>query len=921
MMRYIYSYFSVVVVLSIISVSVFARQPSMTQGQLENGLKYVLLHMPKEEGRLEVRLQVNVGASDENEGEQGVAHMVEHMVYRAAPNYPDGIGATLMENGWQRGKHFNAMTNYERTLYMFSPPKGVQQLQETLLALTAMLDKPDFREQDWQKEQQIILAEWRNGQGVNERMNRQRTAVIRSGSRQARYAVIGSMDSIQKAKVQTLQAFHQRWYQPSNMRLLLAGDFKNDVVLPLLEQTLGKLENRGLPERGIDYYEPKLQSGWHLAQLQDKDSGGSFVATIFRLDDTPSRDYETVAGARERLLDRYAAHILSQRIKNEQSRLPDGVSHIALRKADIGRHTVAIGLFASVVPNKHEQALKALLQLRQQLLDYPVTEQEVADYTKTMQQLVKSTADKEDIPEAFGDAIQKISDPFFAERPIRYPKEVAKMIQPLLAYITATEVQQRWQQWLNADDRLVQYQAPSLMPVKLATAEDIEQIVNQIAQSKMPKPLSKKEITEGEFMVKAKAGKIVSERYDEKHDVNYWQLSNGDYVIWLKDERAGRKTYLTSRVNVGYLGKGVNPWLSQLATQIVWQSAPMGWETEQLNSWKTKSKLSLNQTLKDNYWQISGHSENGKDLLVLYQAYALTPKVSDDYQEPIWQMIRQMAVQKQSSKGLREQAVIDLRYGKEAYIKPSQNELENIEPSDLLHQFHGLASLPAEHYLLTNASEQEVKTWVEHYLASIPRNKKSIENSHYVALGGEKMVHVAIGVEQRSDVQMWSWVEQAWQPEIAAQVSLLATIASQRLKEKLRDKELGVYSLKFESVLNEQEGRIESTLRFSCEPNRADELARLAEEVLRDLPNQLTATEVASQIAFLQKAEEQRAHSAETLLNRLLLSERHYGDARYLSEVKQLPKQVNLESMQAVARLLWSSQNQRVLVIDPKPTK
>lgn len=311
-MRGIYSYVSVAIAMSTISVSVFASKPYMTQGKLSNGLSYVLLHTPKEEGRLEVRLQVNVGASDENDGEQGVAHMVEHMVYRSAPNYPNGIGETLINNGWRRGQNFNAMTNYERTLYMFSPPKGVKQLKETLSALSAMLDKPDFSEEDWQKEQQIILAEWRNGQGVNERMNRQRTAVIRSGSRQARYAIIGSMQSIQEARAETLQAFHQRWYQPNNMRLLVAGDFKDSEVLPLLEQTLGKLSNHRLPERNADYYEPKLQLGWHVAQLQDKDSGGSFVATIFRLDDTSSRDYETIAGVKERLLDRYAAHILSQ---------------------------------------------------------------------------------------------------------------------------------------------------------------------------------------------------------------------------------------------------------------------------------------------------------------------------------------------------------------------------------------------------------------------------------------------------------------------------------------------------------------------------------------------------------------------------------------------------------------------------------
>lgn len=891
---------------------------TFSEGRLNNGLPYVLLHTPSEPGRIEIRLQVNVGASDENAGEMGAAHMVEHMVYRAAPGYPQGVGDTLIGKGWQRGRHFNAMTNYERTLYLFNPPKGTRQTEEAFKALAAMLDRPDFTADDWQKEQQVILAEWRNGQGVSERMNRRRTAAIRSGSRQARYAIIGSPDSINGMSTTTLQQFHRRWYRPNNMQLLVAGDFKDAEMLPMLQRTLGRLNNAPVPERGEDYYEPQLQSGWHTAQLQDRDSGSSHIATIYRLDDAPGRDYHSNEGSRQRLIDRYAAHIISSRLKNEQSRLPAGMSNVTLRKADIGRRTVAIGLFASVAPNGHAQGLSQLLQLRQQMLDHPASPAEVAAYTATMRGAVARAAEKNSLPEPFGDAVRTVSDSFFAGKPIRTQAEIAAIISPMLDTIDAATVQARIVQWLNADDKLVQYQAPSLTPVTLATSAAIAAEAEQIARDGTPAPLPKAKAGEGAFAAQAVPGRITSERRDRQHNVTYWQLGNGDRVVWLKSPLAGNKTWLTSRSGNGYLNPELSPWLSQLSTQIVWQSAPQGWNSAQLDNWRKQQKTFLGQSLQDNHWQISGNAEGAADLLQLYHAYQTTPQIGEDYRESLLQMMRQLAVREHSSRAVREQAVVDLRFGKNAYRQPAQENLEAVEPDDLLQQFASLSQTPATHYLLSNQSKDRLKPLVARYLASIPRSSGQADIPPYAALPGAAVQHLPLGGEQRSDVSVWSWTPQTWQPDVAVRTSLLANIAAQHLKAELRDKELGVYSLRFESMLNEKLGRIDSSLRFASAPERADELWQTAERVLQRLPENITQAEVDAQRAQFAKAEAERSKTPETLLNRLILSERHFGDARYLSSMHTLSDGITLENMRDTARRIWSPHNRRVMVVDPQ---
>lgn len=102
------------------------------------------------------------------------------------------------------------------------------------------------------------------------------------------------------------------------------------------------------------------------------------------------------------------------------------------------------------------------------------------------------------------------------------------------------------------------------------------------------------------------------------------------------------------------------------------------------------------------------------------------------------------------------------------------------------------------------------------------------------------MSRQAINNVDRSDVSVYAYTEQPWQPETAAQVSLLRDLAYEQLKAELRDKQLGVYSLKFETSFNPDSNRVESELRFATTPDKAEMLWQLGERVLQNFPNTLT---------------------------------------------------------------------------------
>ena len=894
-------------------------------GRLKNGLQYHVLTVPSEPGRIDVRLQVGVGASDEDgKAEIGAAHMVEHMVFRRAPDYPDGVGDTLIAQGWRRGANFNAMTNYERTLYMFSPNQGKSQLEETLKALSAMMSPHEFSEADWQKEKQIIMNEWRGGQGLNERMNRKRAAILRNGSRQSRYAIIGTPESIENTPVSVLQDFHRRWYVPNNMHIMISGDIKPAQARALIEKHFGGLKAGSLPDRGGAYYEPVLKKGWHTAQLQDKGSGGSHVMAAFRLDDSIERDFQTEAGRKARLIERIASKILAERVKNQKPALPKAVSNITLRKSDIGRHTTAVALFATVSPDGHNAGLDEILKLRAQLLAEPVSQKEFDDYLGSLKKTIASAKKKTTLPEPFGDAIQTVSENAFAGKPVRTQAENAALVEALLPQITPADITARIRSWLDADDKLVQFQAPGLAKVDIPAAADIAARAEKSEKTKQPPLLAAAPPSKGEFADQSKAGKILSETRDKKLNITRWTLQNGDKVIVWQHPAVKGTTHIQTISSAGFMQKNLLPWQAQTGAQLVWQSGPQGFTPPQLDAWKKQHKINLSQDIKATYGKTAGSApdKNFADLLHLYHAYAATPQADDGYRDAIAQMVRQIPLRETSDRAAREAAVSQLRYGRrDTYPAPDQEQLEEIEPQDLLAYRRAVAEAPAAHYILTARPAAELKPAVSRYLAAIPRRKAEAA-ADILPPAGAKEERAPVGAEQgRSDVAVWSFAQTEWSPETAAAVSLLHQLAYEQLKAELRDKELGVYSLKFDSTLNPDTGRVESSLRFTTTPERAEKLWKLAEQVLQKLPETVSEPYAAQARKRLAEAEKGRLKQPETLLNRLVLSETHYGDARYPAEMARLPERITRAKLQQAAKLMWQPQNRRVLIIDPQTGK
>lgn len=891
--------------LGLLSLLSFAEISKPMQGRLDNGMKYTILPLHKEKGRMEIRIKVDAGSVDQKDNQHGVAHMVEHMVFRATQAYPNGVMDYLHANNWVRTKNYNAVTSATTTTYMYLPPKGTN-LEQTLKIASQMLLHANLTQKDLDKERKIIMEEWRSKQGVGTKMAEIRNDSMRSGSRYARSPVIGTVDAINEMPATELQDFYRIWYVPNNMHALIVGDVDEKSAVDLLNKYFGDEPYKNLPNR--NYLDLELKDAIRINKLQDPRSGISEIAYMWRFDESKSNG-ESKQAARNRLIDRLVLAMLTQRLRNQRETLPDDVKNIVVRKSELGNHTAILGIFASVENQAHQQALKQILQEVERLKRYPFTKAELDKQKGPVQEQI-NFAKKSDNDRDFEGWMQAMMNTVMVDKPYMSQSVIANFNDPLLKSIKLKDVRSRLNEWLSAKDRIVQYQAPHNTEIEPLTEEMVNDYLKQTKKSKLSAPQKEKSISPMSLLPADTHGKILTEKLYAEQNVRHWMLSNGDKVIWLKSPLAKNKTYFTAQSNAGFRAKELNSWQSQVATQLIEQNAPMDWQIEQLNQWKKNHKVSLNINQTDRYLTINGQSENTHlgDLLRLYFANQAETQIKDGLDDAKDDLVRKInMLQKDSIELKKVKAVAEFRYGKYENDRVPENkeELNKLTAQDLNWQWKKMVSAPVTYYIVSNLSVNKMQDLVIRNLSAIPR-AQSLTIEPLLPLTGRGEERFEFNREPKDDVNMWLFTPQQWQGKNAVMVSLLQNIVNNKLKIALRDNKSGIYSLRFESRLDPETKRIESELKFSSNPDNTQILLDEAKRVLSSITQNISEQDVKLAKIVFEEQEKNRLESVDTWMNRLILSETQHKNPQYLTDMLHLSDNITLENLKAMAKKLPS---------------
>jgi|GEM_PF-3310245 len=229
---------------------------TVLKGRLKNGLSYTIKSHPHPNGYASVRLAVKVGSVYEREEERGIAHFVEHLVFRGSENFADGEVIRQMEAlGAEFGPDTNAETGYEHTLYSLDfPLVDENTLQSALWMLSDFAGRALFLEEAIEKERGVVLDELRVRSSPEVRAYQSLFNQIFAGSSFCDRSPGGSPQIVSTCTPQLLRNFYKQHYRPDRMGVIVVGDVEADEVLGQIKEAFASLEAPTEP-----YIEPKLQ--------------------------------------------------------------------------------------------------------------------------------------------------------------------------------------------------------------------------------------------------------------------------------------------------------------------------------------------------------------------------------------------------------------------------------------------------------------------------------------------------------------------------------------------------------------------------------------------------------------------------------------------------------------------------------------
>jgi len=240
----------------------------VTEYRLANGAR-VLLFPEASRPTVTVNMTVLVGSRYEGYGETGMAHLLEHMLFKGTPKHPN-VSRALHDHG----ARYNGTTSDDRTNYYETMPATDKNLEFGIALEADRLVNSFVKREDLLSEMTVVRNEFELGENSPDEILYQRIYAVAYEWHNYGKSTIGNRSDIERVPIESLQEFYRKYYQPDNIVLIVAGKFEEQRALALVEKYFGSIPK---PERTLaaTYTEEPPQDGERTVTLRRVGAVGS----------------------------------------------------------------------------------------------------------------------------------------------------------------------------------------------------------------------------------------------------------------------------------------------------------------------------------------------------------------------------------------------------------------------------------------------------------------------------------------------------------------------------------------------------------------------------------------------------------------------------------------------------------------------
>ena len=865
--------------------------PEIKIGKLENGLTYYLAHNEKPKGCANFYIVHNVGALQEEDNQNGLAHFLEHMAFNGTKNYPGkGILEFLAKDGVRFGYNVNAYTSVCETCYI---------LQDIPLVRESFVDSVMMVLHDWScnisceqdaldAERGVISEEWRRGDNTLSRISDAQINLVFKGSKYTERNVIGTHEIINGFKRHEILDFYEKWYRPDLQAVIIVGDFDVNEM----EKKVKKLYST-IPE------------GTNLAQKEEYPIP-DMTEPLFENIIDPEVKYQALKvfhrhrypGKDERYsMDFHKQYFMKQLITSiiynrfsKATEAPDSPAEIAIAVTNPYLDLFYTTLF-TLTP-KSENELEDLLRFYatevQRLLKHGFTKEEfeMAKANVWQENRLDEEMDRSDIENEH--VVDLCVENFVRNKPMVFAHDLLKIKGKALNEVTYEETLAYLPGMMGGPEKIYSYTAATDKAHLLPSKERMKEILAEVEKADLdPGYLKFKNMN---LITDMKPGSVKKTKALKNMKGELWTLSNGAKVYWLPIEPIKSSTHFSmeAKYDTGFKAARQDE-IAKTDIAGTYISRELGFGdctnadiSKDPKCGKVRAYASCGNG-NSSMSVLCGKNDVETGLAMFYN-YMTKPYFNNENALTQYKEINLRSLSREKTPMTtfnRERKTV--RYGEHPWIEyadsTTYNELDMAFVEETFYRNFGNPE-DLTLYICTDLDKSVVQPLVEKYVASLKKKGafKKVKNMPIVPkVKGEVVFDRTFPLTSAPKVdieyQFLTNVKESLENKVT--YDILDYVMSLRYLYRIREERGGTYTVSFSSEGFGYKNLRQSVISFQTRPEMEEILLKDCQDLIDDLCiNGPTANEMDEAVKYLIKANNERKVRNKNLINIRLMNKK-----------------------------------------------
>lgn len=816
--------------------------PAIHIGTLDNGVTYWIREHATPPGKISFWLHVASGSVNEADGQEGIAHFLEHLAFNGTQHFPPGELVKFFESiGLRFGQHQNAFTGFNQTTYTLTLPNTeADTIDKGLLYLSDVAFGMLLAPEEIDQERNVILEERRARKGVRQRLVEQILPELLPGSRAARRLPIGLESTIAKVQRDDFKAYYDKWYHPGKVTVLAVGDAPVETIRTAIAKHFGDWQ-RSEPVPDDLPYGVKPYEASRAIVITDPELTTASVETLAI---GPRRMLKTVGDYREYVVQRLGTWIVNRRLQQlvQEGKAPFQSAHVAV--SSLFGVATQRGAEADAEPAAWSEALSSLLTEVERARRHGFTPQELANAKTAFLANIEHAAQTESTRDArfflrmMNRALTKEERPRSAAQSLDLQKQ-------LLPGITLQEVAAAFATAFAPGAKTATVTLPERDDVSVPSQDQVLALVDA-AMAKEIEPWQGAEGITALLEEIPEPGAIAERSHDDVLNITSITFENNvrlhyRFMDFKKDNVTVTMTLAGGKIRETEANRGI----TSLATQPLVKPATSRFSSTALRDYMTGKKVSVSvqQTPDAVRFTVSGTPEALEDGLQL--AYLLLHEATiEPASVDLWeqQLLQSIEARRTRVNALTREASLLLLSGNDPRMRAVTPEQVKARVKDIPQAQAWLDRLlqtaPIEVAIVGDMPEDRALALAATYLGSLPQRQRtdpSLTALRQVAgFTGpvERTVEVETITPRARPILMWR--SAPWSDVRGRRISyLMARILESRMREEIREKR----GLTYSTSTYVRPARVYPAMsalhvQFTADPDKVEEAVRIARSVV-----------------------------------------------------------------------------------------